>query len=487
MSATPKTCMIVHVDESPVGTGKTERAIVRALRLPSRWLFAVERLEAITELATRIATLAEPGSSVKVATIRSDSSQRGFSVRQEVEALPGRYQSGHVIALCTHEALLMCDLAGFSDWHLVVDEVPNVLLTQEVQSKLDVSFFKNNYALAEVNEKWSKVTLTDTGRTINGSDLHQDDSHRHLRLFHQRVVRSDGDKRAVLCNLKRWEEMQAGDVKWVWWSLFSVRELESFSTVRFLGNGFMSAVSTKMMKAWEPDVQWMPVSVPGDRQLTRRRVSVRYFSGCRLAAKTLFESDRGRGILAAIGAYIAAEVPRNRFIWSSNDVAKPILASCLTMAAYLTPKQAGSSRWMHCTHAAMIYAAKPNPNVRSVLDAIGVENDAWIETNELETVLQFVTRTSIRNVNSAEHATVYVFDARQADYLLRFFNTQDHVDTDIAHVDLGLNFEREKPGPKVRTVSPEEALQKRMDRRAKKAASERKRRARRITAQPKEP
>ena len=86
----------------------------------------------------------------------------------------------------------------------------------------------------------------------------------------------------------------------------------------------------------------------------------------------------------------------------------------------------------------MLYAAKPNPNIRAVLDAIGIESGAWIETNEFETILQFVTRTSVRDVNSAEQAAVYVFDRWQADYLMRFFDTQGHIVADLEWIDLDL-------------------------------------------------
>lgn len=470
--------LIVHVDESAVGVGKTERAITRALRLPARWLFAVERLDSIDEVASRMATRAGAGVGPNIVKIRSDPTRRGFSVRQEVEALPERYENGHVIALCTHEALLMSDLADFVGWHLVIDEVPNVLLTQEVESKLDLSFFATHYALTRVTDEWSKVALTEAGRGVTGSDLYQDDSHRHLRLFHQRVARSTDTSRAVLCNLHCWEEMQHSNTKWVWWSLFSVRELASFASILCLGNGFMAAVATKMMQAWDQDVEWRPTAASGTRHVVPRRVSVRYFSSDRRAAKSFFESGKGRHALVAIGTYIAAQVPHDRFIWSANDVAVASLSEALPSVGYLKPKQAGSSKWMHCTHAAMIYAAKPNPNIRSVLDAIGVSHADWMQTVEFETVLQFVTRTSIRDVSNAAHATVYVFDRWQADYLMAFFGSQDHIDADVEHVYLGLDFEQGKPGRKARVMSPEEAEQREADRRVKRATYERRRRER---------
>ncbi len=469
--------LTIHVDESPVGVGKTERAIRHALQFPARWLFAVERREAVTELADRFAASEFIGNQTKIVLIRSVETVRGYSVRQEVEALPDRYENGHVIAICTHEALLMSDLTGFAGWHLVVDEVPRVLVTQQVQSKVDFGFFQTHYALTHLRGAWSKVTLTEAGRAITGSDLFQDDSHRHLRLFHQRVTRSTDAERAVICNLRRWEEMCEPDVIWIWWSLFSATELSPFETVQFLGNGFMNSVATKMMRVWAPKVIWKAISRAGEREIVRRKVSVRYFSEERRASKSFFVSENGARALRAIGQHVAHQVPRDRLIWSSNECAKDSLTQHLPRSAYLSPKQAGTSQWMACTHAAMFYAAKPNSNVRSVLDAIGIEHNAWIETNEYETVLQFVTRTSIRDVRSAEHANVYVFDRWQADYIMSFLSTQHHINADVEWVDLALDFERQKPGPKIKAIAPDEAARRAEARRAAKAASECARRA----------
>lgn len=468
--------MIVHVDESPVGTGKTERAIEKIVGVPARWLLAVEKIDGIAELADRIRARAR--GSIVPHEIASTGARRGNSVRQEVEALPSRYQSGHVVAICTHAALMMSDLRAFEGWHLIVDEVPNVLLMSEVQSKLDVTFFEAHYALTHVRGLWWQVTLTEAGRRIDGSDLQQDDSHRHLRMFHQRVADSERDERAVVCNLQRWSDMRQPDLQWTWWSLFSVRQLAAFETIRFLGNGFMDSVSAKMMQRWEPDVQWITRSTAGDRPLVRRSVLVRYFSPHRRASKNLFESPKGHTALAAIGAFVAADAPRDRLIWSSNEsVAKP-LARHLPREKRLSPRQAGTDSWMHCTHAAMIYAVKPSENVRSVIRAIGVTEDEWISTNERETILQLVTRCSIRDVASAEPATVYVFDKDQADYLMAFFAKQAHIDATIEFVDLALDLAFEKPGPKERALSPDEVAATKADRQAKKAGYERDRRAR---------
>ena len=125
----------------------------------------------------------------------------------------------------------------------------------------------------------------------------------------------------------------------------------------------------------------------------------------------------------------------------------------------------------------MIYAAKPSNDLSEVILAVGISDDDWIETNELETILQFVTRTSIRDPESKEAVRLYVFDEDQAHYLMRFFSKQPHVCATVDWIDLDLDFRPEKSGPKRRPVSPEEACQKQEARRKQKAGHARQRRA----------
>jgi hypothetical protein len=118
---TAKKRVRVIVDESAVGVGKTHNAILTASLHPGRYLFVVERRDSVQEIADRIALAS---SSIAVVRIMSDEAARGYSVRQEVEALPERYPDGHLIAICTHQAMMMSDLSAFSGWRIIIDEAP---------------------------------------------------------------------------------------------------------------------------------------------------------------------------------------------------------------------------------------------------------------------------------------------------------------------------------------------------------------------------
>jgi late competence protein required for DNA uptake (superfamily II DNA/RNA helicase) len=90
--------MIVHVDESPVGSGKTERAIRQVVGVPARWLIAVEKIDGVAELADRIREAAR--GTITLQEIASTGPRRGSSVRQEVEAMPGSVRARGVISRC---------------------------------------------------------------------------------------------------------------------------------------------------------------------------------------------------------------------------------------------------------------------------------------------------------------------------------------------------------------------------------------------------
>ncbi len=475
MTSAAKPRVRVIVDESAVGVGKTYNAIKSATLLPGRYLFVVERRDAVNEIAQRIGEAAS--SSVAVVKIVSDEAARGYSVRQEVEALPERYPDGHLIAICTHQAMMMSDLSAFVGWRIIIDEAPNVLTQQQVQSKCDRAFFEANYALTPLSEAWSQVTLKDAGRKLNGSDLQHDDSHRHLRLFHQRVAASSSDtSRAVICNLPSWAAMGSDNIQWTWWSIFSLNQLEAFETITILANRFMDSITARLLEVWSDDVEWIARSTFGQRKLSRRFVQISYFSE-RPSSIRFFETEVGQQNLSKIGMHIRNAVSDDGFIWSANDVAAKALN--LSSRSFLRPRQAGTDRYMHCTQAAMIYAAKPNQEVRGILRALDVDPIFWTQTAEFETILQFVTRTSIRDVASEATARVYVYSRDQAEYLKRFFDLQSHIDSDVAFIDLDLAYPAVRMGrpPKDEPLSLEDARLKADARRVRRAHSQRLRRA----------
>ena len=210
-----------------------------------------------------------------------------------------------------------------------------------------------------------------------------------------------------------------------------------------------------MLKGWDKKVDWDFHSSKGRRQFQQRSVSIFYYSETRKAAKSFFEGDVGREQLSLIGKHIASVTSPKQLIWSCNSGAKTELAVNLNPNGYRAPRQAGTDTLMNKTEAAMIYAVKPSNEVRQVLKVINADKSAWVETNEKEVILQFVSRTSIRDPDSNHGVQIHVYDKQQATYLHDFFVKQSHNSVTIKYEDLNLPFPSKIPGRP--TLTPEEA------------------------------
>lgn len=480
--------MKVYYDESPAGAGKTERAIKGITRSKCKAVFVTERKESFWELHNRIATIsAAMGTRPCVRHIHGDMDNLGGSVSKAVEELPHSYVSvDHVIVIITHSAFLGSDFSAFAGWRIVIDEVPAFLDFQEKTTHLDAAYFCRHYTLQHISGDWHAVAATDKGLALSAADVRADDSHRHLSVFHKRVLeasRPDAN-RYVLCNLPKWSAMEERNVQWCWASTFSLRELSAFERVELLGNRFRSDIGSLLTQFFDgEDVDWEELPpLTNSRSFAQRRVHISYFSD-RPSAKSLFGKDFGQAALTGIGAYLVNVLPKGNSIWSANDTGvfgepTPRQMLGLPSADYVSPKQAGTNRFTDLSHAAIIYAAKPSPNLCSLLKALGIDPDNWTRSIEHETILQFVTRTSVRDPGNATSVHLYVFDREQAEYLKEYFYGLPHVSAYVTRVPLTLAIPDKSKGgrpPKVRT--PQEHDVWKAEKRKKDAERKRKERA----------
>jgi hypothetical protein len=478
----------VYYDDSPTGVGKTTRAITTLCRQPCKALFITERKNAFAELEGEMRRIAaQIGTRPLIRRIHSDPSNRGGSVVEEIEALPDRYPGDlHLIIIATHAALLRSNFSEFAGWRIVIDEVPAFLDFEEKRTHLDASFFERHYALEHVIGRWHAITLTEAGHTITAADIRADQSHAHLGVFHARVVEASrlGTKRVVLSNLADWQEMADRKVQWCWASVFSLRELAVFDRVELLGNRFRSDIGSTLSEWMEiEEVEWEALPpLTSARRFAHRSLTIHYFFD-RPASKSLFGTDQGKAALAAIGQHLATVLPKARSIWTANDTAEPGALTPKAMLGlpegdYLTPRQAGTNRHIGISHAAAIYSAKPSSNLRGLLTALNLDPVIWTQSVEFETILQFVTRTSVRDPANGAPINLWVFDRAQATYLKNYFDTMPHVAPTMNHVPLGLELAQpEKGGRPALVLTPEEQEQRRAGQRRKDAERKRRKRA----------
>jgi hypothetical protein len=236
--------------------------------------------------------------------------------------------------------------------------------------------------------------------------------------------------------------------EWVWWSLFHPQQIAAFDHVEFLGNGFTKSVSFALFS--NPSIQWETVSHMGSRPLRHRNARVVYYSD-RPTSLFYLRSPAGQSDLAKVARYIADVTPEPLF-WSANSSIKDSIEPILTTENYRLPRQAGSSRLMGFHHAAMFYAAKPSSEVESAICGLGSSAAQWVSTNEYEAILQFLTRTSVRDVSSTRDVVLHVFNREQAEYLKTFFDSQPHITATIEKVDLALSTQEKSVGGRPRKI-----------------------------------
>lgn len=482
--------MKIYYDDYAAGAGKTKRAITKAVEFPQKLLFVTERRESFPELYERIIEAARlKNTKPRIQCVHSGTLNRGQSVSTEIEELPSRYaHSKHVIAIITHAALLKSDFSGFAGWQIVIDEVPAFLDFEEKVTHLDRAYFRKYYRLTKVDAegRWYAVTPTKKGLNLSPADVRADDSHRHLSVFHARVLKSQiHSTRHVLCNLPKWTAMQDRKVKWCWASSFSFEELASFENITVLGNQFRSDIGAKLADFFSEDIEWERLPPPLNvRQFKHRPVHISYFSE-RAASKSFFSSQDGLGVLRGIGSHLGKVLP-SKFIWSANhsedDDARgqpsPKTLLGLDEKNYLSPKQAGTNQFAHISDAAIIYSAKPSPNLVGLLNATGMDGGLWTRSIEYETILQFVTRTSVRDPDSTEPVNVYVFDEAQAIYLKAYFDGLPNVSTYVSKLELSEPIPLKSKGGRPRVQrTPEEQKRYQADRRRKDRERKRQMRA----------
>lgn len=481
--------MKVYYDESPAGQGKTTRAIENLCRSKCKAVFITERKNSFDEVENEMCRIAARfGTHPLIRHIHGDTENRGGSVAKEIERLPEHYAAcDHIIVIATHAALMRSDFSAFAGWRMVIDEVPAFLDFEEKRTHLDVDFFKRHYALEHVIDKWHAVTLTEEGAQVSVPDVRADDSHNHLGVFHARVTEASRPdaKRVVLSNISDWREMADKEVQWCWASVFSLRELEAFDRVELLGNRFLSDIGSILTRWLEvEEIEWEALPpLAKARQFVHRRVKIHYFTD-RPSSKSLFGTENGQDALKSIGSHLASVLPKGHSIWTANrtpdwDAKTPAALLGLPESDYLTPRQAGTNRHMGVSHAAAIYSAKPSPNMLSFLAALGIDTEAWTRSVEFETILQFMTRTSVRSPGNATPVEMWVFDRGQAEYLKDYFDALPHTTATMARAPIAIDLApKSKGGRPVIVRTPEEqeawlAEQRRKDAKRKREARKR--------------
>lgn len=443
-----------YFDSRPCGSGKSHAEITDIVSNPGLYVYAVEKKEMQPDVEAMIHRLAaEAGTKVTVvrifgrglipeitaegAWVRTGS----HNVKTDIEALPGTYVRGHVVALVTHEGLKMADLSGFADWSLCIDETPSIMDKQTIKIALAsmADFFAANYDLRALTPTSCEIVIKDGSVAETTKTLARDDLARVVSVFHARVL---SKRTTVTTSLTDWADViREGALEWS--SIWSPEQLPVFKRVHVLANDFQHSVTCQIFREKWPEIEWVSLDRPTTRLYARRDVVIRYYAERHEASRSLFTRERGQRHLRMIAVDVAKRVDPTDHIWMCNSADGYLFnhpnpdEGSLVPGIKLSPRQQGSNRYAKITTATMLYTAKPDLRDRVIMSEMGLDTQSIIDAREREPMVQFATRLSVRDADSAEAVILYVYDRAQAAHLARYFDRTGYCRTSLELIDLG--------------------------------------------------
>jgi hypothetical protein len=348
------------------------------------------------------------------------------NVKNDVEALPRIFNSGHVIIILTHKAILSADTSGFGEWRLVIDETPSIIREQALTTPVSAEWLENHFDLLPAGPGWSVPKLkTKLARRL----IEQDDFLRPALAFYDACTSST---MRVVCDVTDWSHTATDRSSWTWHSIWGAELLGPFETVTILGNNFETSVLHDRLLA--AGVQLIPVPVDGRTPHKPRKMKIRYFARMHYASATLFNREQGQRYLAEIGRYFVEQNHRDA-IWTANGRYRDVIG--YIPGSYLSPRQAGSNRFQDRHVAIAIYTAKPGPATVKLCEQNGIPADVITTEREREPIVQFIMRTSVRDPQSTADVTAYVYDRETAEYVAARLGSMSYLEIEMECIDLG--------------------------------------------------
>lgn len=472
--------LIYYYTDGACGSGKTYQALSKIVMAGGRHLFVVDRKETMLERQATISRIVvETGQPMPTLCVNSDTDRKAkaHGVRRRIHDLADSYASHpDVCVFITHEGMRMCDFSDFEGWSIWIDEVPDIMDNESMNIGVSRALFESLYTLVPIlnadNETtgWSEITAKDSD--TDAAMIAADDIACALRALHRRVLEAKATgRRSVIVNGSDWSEFNASN-KLNWFSIWSPELISNFQSVNFLANAFTDSLTFQIMRSMWPNIEWMEIKTNNMREFVKRDVTIHYYAENHVGSRMLFGSDQGKANLSMVCDDINKRVGRRDHIWMCNNAdAETINLS----GRKLSPKQAGSNEYAGISTATCIYTVKPDAHQRKVYELLGVDPAYYCETNERETILQFMCRTSLRDPTNDSPIDLFVYDREQAEYLLRYFNRDDrgYVAATMELHDLGFATTERKAGRPTVDRTPEEkrelARKRKAAQRARKA------------------
>lgn len=464
--------VIIEYDNGPCGSGKTTRCIDEMGSVPAKYIYAVDRKEVMAERAEKIAVAAaRVGLRPHIRIIKSkrDRSDEGGTntVLQDLSRVPRELEKDcHVIVIITHEAMKGADWGAFRDFHLIIDEVPNVWDHEECQTQAHYDHFVANYELTRLSDapSFSEVTAiaapaieadVDDGDlatipTVTLADYRQDRALSGWSVFHKRVTSDHG----VFADIHDWREVRlkgedGQSRRWKWYSIWDIHELAPVRRVWIVGNAFEHSVTFNLINNLFADpinpehtITFVPLpTAETASEWSPRKVKIKFFAAHHEAGSNRWVDEKSpyRGHQHKWADWVAENTEEEGHFWSANMRHVSEWKAKIPGVA-ISPKCAGINDLRNFTKVSVCYSAKGSPSEIAALKLFGITPDIITRSREREDLIQIVFRSSLRLPADTRPVEVRVYDRAQAEFLARYFNTAGFpFAIELEHVDIGLD------------------------------------------------
>jgi hypothetical protein len=420
--------LIITTCIAPPGAGKTRWALDFMASRPARFVYAVDRNNVMQERSKLIDEYAcAHKTKPELVLINSENTK---DVRARVKDAPNEYKCEHTILIISHEALKISELDYYDGWTLIIDEAINAWTFKTERTPETKNILREYFSLS-LDGKSGLHELKFKGK-LGVTNIAQDDYLDGLMSIYKAAKTG-----VCFANIGDWND--AND--WNWCSIWNFSDLKVFESVYVFASSFDQSLTYKFME--KSGVKFKAFELNGISEYQYRKLCVKYFDDNNHATAKYFKSAAGQNAFGKVKTYFADVYSPDKGeigFWSCNrDATK--YANLLKMSSQepLPPMLAGSNSYLAHNTCAMIYAARPSSFEINCLKEFNITADEVIRSRETETLIQFVTRSSIRVPDDSRDVEFFVYSKRQADEVALYFkSTNLDIGVIVEHVDLGI-------------------------------------------------
>ncbi|MFP1131570.1 hypothetical protein [Asticcacaulis sp. W401b] len=405
--------LTIDVMEAECGAGKTYVTVGDMAASWDNYVFAAPKISDLRAIREQIGAVY--GVRPQIIAIHSEAGDDRVpsQLTQWRRQLDRRTDKKPVVVLTTHAALMMHNWRDWSDFRLVIDEVPEVFMTQTINIKNNPDVLARHVRVSKMTDgRCHRVAMRKAGREALASHDFDDSQSINKEVLGYLSSR----------NLKTWvaaEDWAKRDKQAItFFSMITPEKLIGFKSVRMLGDEVTKSITLRAWAAkWGVKVKKLNPPARHRKVATGDRVTIRYFAESGDASLSLF-GDKQPDLLHKMSDFIEAEHPGEDVLWTANERFRADAE--IKGGTYLTPRTHGRNDLQRHTVLAWLAAMKPSTATGAAVQGVcGMTYDDVVEWREYNCMYQFAMRGNLRDPDSALPVSIYVYSRKQADYLHR--------------------------------------------------------------------